>query len=146
MAPWFFLYITIQKYFCWVYHWHHGIGFILLSMWILHLYFSEQYLILYAIYKFAVIFIWLKSWVHFLAQLRAHRPAASEPLTGGNRRLYPVGVAAALMQLNDDDDEMAASQRACFREVVEEVLAHLLVQAIGQRRRGTPAMARRRSS
>ena len=57
MAPLFFLYITIQKYFCWVYNWHHCIGFILLSMWILHLYFSEQYLILYAIYKFAVIFI-----------------------------------------------------------------------------------------
>ena len=41
---------------------------------------------------------------------------------------------------------MAASERACFREVVEEVLAHLLVTAIREWRRGTPAMARRRSS
>ena len=56
--------------------------------------------------------------------------------------MYPVGVAAALMQLNDDDDEMAASQRTCFREVVEEVLAHLLFTAIREWLPGAPAMAR----
>ena len=83
MAPLFFLYITIQKYFCWVYNWHHCIGFILLSMWILHLYFSEQYLILYAIYKFAVFLNCIKNWVQFLLQLSAHGQSDPEPLTAG---------------------------------------------------------------
>ena len=44
------------------------------------------------------------------------------------------------MQLNDDDDEMAASQRACFREVVEEVLAKLQVAAMRQWLRGAAAI------
>ena len=83
MALLLFLYIIIQKYFCWVCNWHHWIGFILLSMWILHLYFSEQYLILYAIYKFAAYLFLFYFLVHRVLWLRAHGIAHPEPLTDG---------------------------------------------------------------
>ena len=50
------------------------IEFSSLSMWILYLYFSEQYLILYAIYKFAVFFFLFYFLVHSFGTARCTRP------------------------------------------------------------------------
>ena len=61
------------------------IGFVLLSMWILHVYFSEQYLICYDFLKLAANSICIKAGVHGISLLRAHRPVASEPLMAGPR-------------------------------------------------------------
>ena len=55
-------------------------------------------------------------------------------------------VGTVSFRETDDDGETAASREAPLGEDVEDDGAHLLAQAIGQWRPGTPARRRRSSS
>ena len=79
----FFYFGTTQKYFCCAVQRYQKVGFILLSISICNLHFSELYLFSYEFLKLAVFDFGLYFWVHFVALLRVPGPAAPRPLTAG---------------------------------------------------------------
>ena len=73
-----------------MYNWHHWIGFILLSISICSLYFSDVYLFFYCISKCAAIFRWIKIWGTQFGAARCTRATAPQ----GHCALGPVGTRA----------------------------------------------------
>ena len=76
---------TTQKYFCCAVQGCQKVGFILLSISISHLYFSDSYFILYGILKFAANSNCIKTGVHQFLWLGAPGLGHPEPLATGPR-------------------------------------------------------------